>query len=50
MGVDASSGVGDVCRECEVREPQVLNVGVPECFVDEGVEASAGEHGHFGVC
>lgn len=49
MSVDASSGVSDVRGECEVRKPQILNVCVSEGFMDEGVEAGAGEHGHLRI-
>lgn len=49
MGVDACCGVSDVRGEGKVWKPQVLNVGVPERLVDEGVEASTREHGHLRI-
>lgn len=49
MGVNACCGVRDVCGESEVREPQVLNVGVPERLMDKGVEPSTRKHGHLWV-
>lgn len=49
MGVDAGGGISDVGGEGEVREPEVLDVGVTEGIVDELVKSRPGEHGHLGV-
>ena len=49
MSVDASSAVCDVGGEGEVRQPQVLNVGVSEGVSDQLVKTDTREHGYCGV-
>ena len=42
--VDLHVGHGDVGGDGEVGQPQVLDVGLPERLLDQGVEAEASHH------
>ena len=46
--MDLHVGHGDVGGDGEVGKPQVLDVGLPERLLDQGVEAEASHHGGVG--